>query len=421
MGKSMWDRLKRFDCSGKAWWQFLSYLLREYSEKGCRQQAAALTYMTLFAVVPLLTVIFTMFSLFPAFENMSETVQSFLFKYMLPDSGLEVQEYIEEFTQQARSLTLAGVSILVITAFLMIKNIETTFNVIWGVKSTRRGVSSFLLYWAILSLGPLLLGVGLAMSTYVLSLQLFVDEYDPLGIVPIIFSTFPWLLTATAFTLLFAAVPNCKVPVKHAFAGGFLTAVCFELFKDLFGWIVAHTTFTAVYGAFAMAPLFLMWIYILWMIVLVGALFVWALSAYKIDTSKAVYPDLIATLLAMWIFHQRQLDGRPVIGQEVLDAGVGVEQWQHIRDGLLNDRIITLTQSDDFVLARDMSHLTLNQLANAIGRQAYMPKVDDKLASLQWFKSMTERLESVDQHREGVFNVTMDQVFETIDSGVKSD
>lgn len=406
---------KQFDLSGRAWWKFSCYLYREYGEKGCRQQAAALTYMTLFAVVPLLTVIFTMFSLFPAFEGMSDTVQSFLFKHMMPDSGLEVQDYIEEFTQQARSLTLAGVSILVITAFLMIKNIETTFNVIWGVKSTRRGLSSFLLYWAILSLGPLLLGVGLAMSTYVLSLQLFVDEYVPLGIVPIVFSVFPWLLTAFAFTLLFAAVPNCKVPIKHAFAGGVLTAVCFELFKDLFGWIVAHTTFTAVYGAFAMAPLFLMWVYILWMIVLVGALFVWALSAYQIDTAKDYYSDLIATLLAMSILHRGQLEGRAVTSQELLDAGVGVEQWQKIREGLLKNRIITLTQADDFVLCRDMSSLTMNQLADAVVPQVYTPKVDVNLTDQYWFEPVAERLESIDQHRKLTFDVPMSEIFKQQD------
>ena len=170
---------------------FLRLLVQEYVAKGCRQQAAALTYMTLFALVPLLTVAFTMFSLFPAFEGMSDSVRAFLFMHLLPDTGLEIQQYLTDFTQQARSLTMAGVPMLLITAFLMIKNIEIAFNDIWSVKTPRKGLISFLIYWAILSLGPLLLGVGLAMSTYLLSLELFMDEHDSLGILPVLFGFSP--------------------------------------------------------------------------------------------------------------------------------------------------------------------------------------------------------------------------------------
>ncbi|WP_439136287.1 YihY family inner membrane protein, partial [Pseudomaricurvus sp.] len=331
-------------------WQFIPHLIEEYREKGCRQQAAALTYMTLFAIVPTMTVVFTMFSLFPAFDGLSNQLQDFLFRYLLPESGLEVETQLKEFTQQARSLTLAGVIMLVATAYLMIKNIEGTFNRIWGVVGARRGLNNFLLYWAILSLGPLLLGVGVATSTYLLSLRFFSEGYDPTGLIPLLLGYFPWLMTTAAFTLLFAAVPNCKVPIKNALVGGFLTAIFFELFKVLFGWVVGQMSFAAVYGTFAMVPLFLLWIYILWVIVLSGAVVVCALTNFSMlrDTTTARYPDLIAALLALWALRQCQRTGRVANDEDLLNVGVEAEQWLRVRESLVRHRVITLTQEDEY-------------------------------------------------------------------------
>ncbi len=190
-------------------WRFITHLANEFRESGCQQRAAALTYMTLFAIVPMLMVIYSAFSVIPAFQGYGAQLQDLLFSHLMPDSGSEIQSYLTDFSSQARSLTGWGVGMLVVTAYLMLTNIEKTFNGIWGVTEARKGLSNFLLYWAVLSLGPLLLGLGLAMSTYLLSLTLFVDEYDSLGIVPFLLKFVPWILTTAAFTLLFAAVPNC--------------------------------------------------------------------------------------------------------------------------------------------------------------------------------------------------------------------
>ncbi len=391
--------------------RFLPHLYQEYVEKGCRQQAAALTYMTLFAIVPTMTVIFTMFSLFPAFEGLSDRFQSMLFQYVMPESGLEIEQYLTEFTAQARSLTMIGVVMLVATAYFMIKNIERTFNGIWGVIEARKGLPNFLLYWAVLSLGPLLLGVGLAISTYLLSLRFFVDEYDALGIIPTILSYSPWLFTTMAFTLLFVAVPNCKVPFKDAMAGGVLTAVCFELFKDLFGWIVAHTTFTAVYGAFAMVPLFLLWIYALWMIVLAGAVFVRTLSTFKTAAAGASYPDLIAALLALWKFHLCQRTGLGANDEQLMAIGIESEQWQRVRGSLLKHHVITVTQQGDYVLCRDLSTFSLRNLADMVGVESQMPGVSDYLQTFDWFPNVASRLLSIDQHVEIEFDVAVSELY----------
>lgn len=393
--------------------QFIPQLLQEFVDKGCQQQAAALTYMTLFAVVPTLTVVFTMFSLFPAFDGIAGQLETFLFNYLLPDAGLEVESQLLKFTEQARSLTLAGVGMLVITAYLMIKNIERTFNRIWGVAEARRGLNNFLLYWAVLSLGPLLLGLGVAVSTYLLSLRFFSDHYDPSGILPFLLRYSPWVLTAAAFTLLFVAVPNCKVPLKNAFVGGCVTAICFELFKDLFGLVVANTSYTTVYGTFAMVPLFLLWIYLLWVIVLSGAVLVYTMTAFeeaRPDT-RARYPDLLAALLALWQFRQCQATGVGARDSELVHVGVEAEQWLRIRELLIAGRVVTVTAGNEYVLCRDLSLLTLQQLAEIVGMQRHLPETDTALQEFAWFPEVAHRLHTIDRQAQAALAVTVEDIF----------
>ncbi|BBM02682.1 YihY family inner membrane protein [Microbulbifer sp. GL-2] len=155
------------------WRRFATSLWSLFSEKDCQKSAAALTYMTLFGIVPLVTVSYAMLSLFPDFAGLESKFQEQVFSHFVPQSGQEVQEYINSFSAQAQRLTGVGIAMLIITAGLTLRSIEGTFNSIWDVSRGRSGVSSFLLYWAILSLGPILLGAGLAASTYLLSQKLF--------------------------------------------------------------------------------------------------------------------------------------------------------------------------------------------------------------------------------------------------------
>src|SRR5690606_25872231 len=190
--------------------------------------------------------------------------------------------HLQDFSKQARNLTVFGVIFLVVSAYLMLTDIEKNFNQIWGGLSERKGVANFLLYWAVLSLGPLLLGLGLVMSTYLMSLRLVIDAYDALGILALVFEVGPFLLTTVAFTLLFVTVPNCKVPIAHGLLGGLVTALVFEVLKGLFTWVVARTSFTLIYGAFAIVPLFLLWINVIWTVILGGAVLVRTISIYQI-------------------------------------------------------------------------------------------------------------------------------------------
>ena len=348
--------------------QFLVYALRRFLSDGCPQSAAALTYMSLFAIVPMLTLLYSMFSLVPAFQELGGQVEEFIFSKFLPSSGQEITQYLSEFSNQARKLSVAGVAIILVTALLMLSNIEKTFNHIWATTGSRKGLAGFLVYWAILSLGPLLLAVGMIMSTYLMSLRLMVTEVDSLGLVALLFSYLPWLLTWLAFTLLYVAVPNCKVRVVYAAFGGLITTLLFETAKALFGQLVAHSIYTNVYGAFAVIPLFLIWIYLLWMLILFGAELVRSLETFQYQGRDTELPDLLAVLIILWQCWRRQQKGRSLSDRSMGIIGLNVEQWRRLRNVLLGQGVLEKTASGHYVMIRDADTIRLVDISGWLGQ-----------------------------------------------------
>ena len=348
--------------------QFLVYALRRFLSDGCPQSAAAMTYMSLFAIVPMLTLLYSMFSLVPAFQELGGQVEEFIFSKFLPSSGQEITQYLSEFSNQARKLSVAGVAIILVTALLMLSNIEKTFNHIWATTGSRKGLAGFLVYWAILSLGPLLLAVGMIMSTYLMSLRLMVTEVDSLGLVALLFSYLPWLLTWLAFTLLYVAVPNCKVRVVYAAFGGLITTLLFETAKALFGQLVAHSIYTNVYGAFAVIPLFLIWIYLLWMLILFGAELVRSLETFQYQGRDTELPDLLAVLIILWQCWRRQQKGRSLSDRSMGIIGLNVEQWRRLRNVLLGQGVLEKTASGQYVMIRDADTIRLVDISGWLGQ-----------------------------------------------------
>ncbi|AQQ68194.1 YihY family inner membrane protein [Microbulbifer agarilyticus] len=382
------------------WRRFFTSLWTVFNEKNCRQNAAALTYMTLFAIVPLVTVSYAMLSLFPDFAGLESKIQHQIFSHFVPESGREVQEYIDSFSTQAQRLTGVGIGILLLTAGFLLKNIETTFNAIWDIPKGRRGVSSFLLYWAILSLGPILLGAGMAATTYLFS-QKVLAHNDSLGVLPVVLRVLPWVFTAIAFTLLFVAVPNCRVPLRHGLVGGVLTAFAFELAKYLFGAIVARSSVQAIYGAFAFVPLFLLWIYLMWMIVLAGCVLVRTLSAYHAAAQGRNYSDLVATLSILWKFFCNYQQGQTIREQDISRAGIRPAQWRRIREVLQDNQVIGQTDRNEFVLVRDLDSVTLQQMLDWLHPAPVPESGHRELEVRPWYREVEARFrEARDFSRE---------------------
>ncbi len=395
--------------------RFVWYVVERFKLDGCRQAAAALTYMSLFAVVPLMTLMYSMFSLVPAFEGMNEELNDLIFENLVPASGAQVQQYIQEFAAQARTLSALGATILLVTAYLMLTNIEKTFNHIWGATGSRRGLSSFLLYWGILSLGPLLLGAGLMMRTYLLTLQVFLEDADATGLLAWVFSWVPILLQAVAFTLLFVAVPNCRVSFRYALVGGVITTLFFEVAQDLFTLVIANTNYQTVYGAFAILPVFLLWVYLCWVIILGGAELVRALETFRGRMRGVEYPGLTAVLMVLYECWRRQRSGRTVSDRDMLRIGLSQEDWRRLRDMLLDRKLLVETAQGRYVEVRDLSGLTLADLRRLCGdATTQLPDGEARSALMryQWYPAFEARLETLEAEIAEHLEVSVLELFQ---------
>lgn len=387
---------------------FCRYLLRRFGEDNCPKNAAALTYTTLFAVVPVMTVTYAMLAAIPAFNQVGGQIEGFIFDNFVPTTGAALRGYLSEFSQQARQLTGIGVALLIVTAFLMLVNIEKSFNAIWRIRQPRRGLSSFLLYWAVLSLGPLLLGAGFVVSTYLASLSFLTGDAVLASVWKQLLGWLPLLLSIAAFTLIFVAVPNTRVRFKHGLAGGVLVALLFEGAKACFALYVAlFPSFQLIYGAFAAFPLFLLWIYVSWLIILFGAELVCNLGS-SAAWQRSAYPWMVSLLALLRQFMHAQKDGQIVDLPTVNAAGWAMPEdlWLDLTDWMERQRLITRAQQGGYVLSRDpgqmeMSEL-LEELPEVIPRVASLPTVlrsDD-----HWYPPLREALGQLEDCRRKVMS-----------------
>jgi len=253
--------------------RFLLHVARRFDEVRCLQIASSLTFTTLLALVPLVTIALTLMSAFPVFSGLGEHIHQFLLANMLPEAaGKVVTGYIEQFSGRAGRLTALGTAVLAVTAFMMMFTIERAFNSIWRVSRARPVAQRVLIYWATLTLGPVLIGVSLSITSYIISTSLGYATQVPLAGAAIV-GLAPFVLACAAFTFLYYVVPNRAVRLRHALLGGFVAALAFEIMKRGFAlYIAKFPTYTLVYGAFAVIPIFLLWIYFSWVVIVIGAL-----------------------------------------------------------------------------------------------------------------------------------------------------
>jgi membrane protein len=263
---------------------FCRFLLRHFHDLRGMQTASSLAYETLFSIVPLVTIMFGLFVKISVLHEFSGIMQDFLFNNFVPEFDLSIQKYIGEFSAKASELTITGIMVLVLIALMLMATIDNAFNRIWLVENKRSLVGRLLMYWAVLTMGPLLIGVSLACTSYVLSLPVVIDVEASLDLQSRLFSGLPFFTTTIAFTLLYVLVPNCDVSKKHAFLGGFICAVLFEFANHAFGiYVKEMPSYENIYGAIAIVPLFLIWIYISWIIVLFGAHITFCLSSFRME------------------------------------------------------------------------------------------------------------------------------------------
>ena len=257
---------------------------RRLGEEQLPQVAGGLTFTTTLALVPLLTIVLAIFTTFPIFNNFRVALEAYFVQTMMPRGIAQtVTGSLTQFASKAKSLSAVGAVMLFFTTASMMGMIERAFNQIWKVKRTRPIGQRVVIYWALVTLGPLLFGLSITATT-----QLFLATGTLAHVSPFVTSAFYTLvsvaLTGGAYTLLYMLVPNKFVDWRDAMWGGLMAALAFEIAKRLFALFVRQfPTYAMVYGALAALPLFLLWIYLSWMITLIGALLTAALPVVKYE------------------------------------------------------------------------------------------------------------------------------------------
>ena len=251
------------------WKTFGTIFWQRFNQNKLTQAAGYLTYSTMLAIVPLIMVVFSIFSAFPVFNEVTGALKAFIFTNFAPSASDMVGQYIDEFVNNSKKMSAVGIISLIVVALMLINSIDRTLNSIWHDTETRPIFTSFAIYWLILTLGPLLVGVSIAASTYVKTMFESAASFS-FGLK--LLSFVPFLSTWFIFTMIYMVVPNKKVSIKHSAAGALIAAVFFTLGKQAFTWyIVTFPSYQLIYGAMATLPIMLLWIQLSWTVVLLGA------------------------------------------------------------------------------------------------------------------------------------------------------
>lgn len=333
-------------------------LVQQFIEHDCLARAGTLTYTTLFAIVPMMTVTYVVLSLFPEFSGVGQQIQTYLFQNFVPGSSALLYDKLAEFSDNSRNLTWISFGFLFVTAFMTLVTVEKTFNRIWQVPSARRGMHRLLTYWAVLTMTPALIVAGVLISVYFRALP-FVSQFEDFGLGALTLGHLPKLLSVAAFTVLYYAVPNYDVPFRHALLGGVLTMLVFQVLLWAFGEVAPSLSFNVIYGAFAAIPAFLSWIYLVWVLVLCGVVFVRTLSLRR-DREPTPEPLVVKAARILRLLQQRHVQGEG-IGPVDLEAAVRLTrgEYDQLFDAFRALRLVHTGEDDRLFLGRDLKSLSL--------------------------------------------------------------
>ncbi len=298
------------------WNAFIKYIFARFQSDKCSSVAAELTVTTLLALVPLTTVLFSLLAFMPDFQTLALQLQETMFEYFVPSTGHSVNQYLIEFVGKAKSISGLGFVMLMVTALLMMKMIDKSINHIWQIKTKKSRLRTFLVYWSILTLGPILVGTSLLLTSYLKSFTLVSNVVQQNSLWLSIF--LPFVMALAAFTLIFYVIPNRKIKFTHAVIGALISSILFELAKSLFGIFVEYfSTYQIVFGALATLPLFLIWIYLSWSIILFGVEICHGLFSFEMNSSNKQTHLFVQLTKILLLLSEKQLKGQSLSEQEL--------------------------------------------------------------------------------------------------------
>ncbi|MCL2658760.1 MAG: YihY family inner membrane protein [Betaproteobacteria bacterium] len=311
--------------------RFIELLIERFNAVRCSLIAGSLTFTTLLSLVPLLAVALTVMAQLPVFQSLGQTLHAFLIENFLPDkAGRVIATYVVQFSEKAASLTLVGSIALIATAILLLQTIDQAFNAIWEVKRPRPLWSRLTVYWLALTLGPVLLAGSIAATLQIVQASLgAIDE--PVWLRAIVTKMLPVLLFSVFFGFLFFAVPNRRIVLWHAAIGGFVAGLGIVLLQRALGYYFAQlSSYTLLYGTFSAVPIFLVWLYSSWLVILVGALIAAVIPDYLLR--RKLLPTTVSGRFYAAIRLRAALRGRQDRGQLTTLAELARDSRQRTED-----------------------------------------------------------------------------------------
>ncbi len=355
-------------------WQFgrfLYLLVARFERNENRKNAAQLTFVTLFAIVPLMTSGYVISTWLPGSSLFANQFQDFLFQHFVPSSGEALQGYLSNFSEQARQLTWIGLAVLLLSALSLLLTVENAFNNVWRVTSVRMG-RRIIMYWLFIVLAPVLLAAIFFVSSYLITSRLWLEHVDAVYHVNYhLVKLLPMFLSTLVLASMYYLLPCCKVRFWHALAGALVAAGALELAKQLFVFLVTLLPgYQIVYGAFAAVPLFLLWLFVAWSVVLLGAELVRALPFIHKRYKGVQASQLDWALLVLQLMSCRNIK-------------LGVEQVINLliaADWLQN-------QDDRFYLVVNLASVTVGELTELI-HEHHQLEFAVLMQGSSWFESL---------------------------------
>jgi membrane protein len=368
---------------------FARFLGRRFIEDDLFQAAGALSFTTVFALVPLSMVVFGVLSAFPVFALWSERLSDYIFSNFVPSAARSVEDYLLQFSTNAGQLTTAGTVALVVSVLITLNGVELAFNRIWRVKSHRPKFGRFLVYWTVLTLGALLAAASLAMSARFFALSVFDTEAGHV-LEAAMLRLAPMALEVFAFATIYKVVPHRTVQWRHAIAGALLATVLFELVKGGIGiYLGTFGNYSRIYGTLAFVPVFLLWIFLSWIAVLLGASLASSISAFRYQPVSMRLPEgyeMYGLLRLLARFNEARTSGAGLHTDDIqrLEPLLTDSLVQEMLAQLAEINVVRRAEGGEWLLARDLDSLSLAELYEACQlripvAEAHLPCRDDAL------------------------------------------
>ncbi|HEX9449787.1 MAG TPA: YihY family inner membrane protein [Burkholderiales bacterium] len=360
---SLKDFFRQFRLLGN----FVVLVYRRFKEERCFQLCGSLTFTTLLALVPLVTIMATVMTAFPVFDNVVETLRTYVAGNLVPaGSSRLITVYMQQFAENAARLTALGIVLLGVTAIMLMLTIDRAFNTIWRVKRPRALIQRVLIYWSVLTIGPILIGGSLSLTSWLVSQSLGVGKQAP-DLVVAVLKLGPLFLTSVAFGFLYRTVPNRQVTVLDAVVGGIIAAFAFEAMKIGFGHFVANfASYKLVYGTFASLPILLMWIYLSWVVVVFAAVITAVLPYWRsggVLLKQVPGAQFVSAMEILKMLYRAYLEGYVLNLHQLRTAlRLSWEEAEAILDRLVAAGWVAKLQGNGWVLARDAGGIPVKEI-----------------------------------------------------------